>query len=71
MLKKQDPVNRHTDLKEMCEKVIKCAHTCGIEVTKSLDAEEYGAFLEERVRVVEQQEKEMSDRKMARMHRVA
>lgn len=71
VLKKQDPVNRHTDLKEMCEMVIECAHTCGIDVVRHLDPEEYGEFLKEREKVVEEQEKALLEAKQAKLLRVA
>ena len=71
LLKKQDPVNRHTDTMEMCKKVIDSAHRCGIEVVKHLDATEYGPFLEERRRTVEEQEKEIMEAKQAKLLRLA
>ena len=71
LLKKQDPVNRHVDTKEMCEMIIKSAHTCGIQVVKHLDPEEYGEFLEERNKVVEEQEREIQEAKQAKLLRLA
>ena len=71
LLKKQDPVNRHVDTKEMCEKIIQSAHTCGIQVVKHLDPEEYGQFLEERNKVVEEQEREIQEAKQAKLLRLA
>ena len=71
LLKKQDPVNRHTPTQEMCDKVIRSAHTCGIEVVKHLNPTEYGQFLEERRLVVEEQEKEILEKKQAKLLRLA
>lgn len=45
--------------------------SCGIEVVKELDAEEYAEFIEERKVVVEQQLKELQEKKEARMLRTS
>ena len=71
LMKKQDPVNRHVDLKEMCEMVIQTAHTCGIQVVRHLDPVEYGQFLEERNKVVEEQEQELQEAKQAKLLRLS
>ena len=71
LLKKQDPVSRHVDLKEMCEMVIRSAHSCGIQVVKHLDPEEYRQFLEERNKVVEEQEREIQEAKQAKLLRLS
>ena len=51
--------------------IIQSAHTCGIQVVKHLDPEEYGQFLEERNKVVEEQEREIQEAKQAKLLRLA
>ena len=58
-------------MEQICRSVIGTAHSCGIEVVKDLDAAEYGLFLEERRKVVEQQETELQEAKAAKLLRVA
>lgn len=70
-IKKQDPVLRFWDLKDICKSVIQMAYTCGIKVVdaKDLDPKEYGEFLEERKKVIEQQLLELKEKKEAKMLR--
>lgn len=71
LIKKSDPTWEHAPLEDVCKAVIRSAHTCGVDVVRTLDAAEYGKFLEERRMVVEQQEKEIQEAKAAKMLRVA
>jgi len=68
-LKKTDPFLRFISMEEMCKRVIAIAHTCGVEVVKSLDADEYGKFLEERREVVSRQLEELKQLKESKMLR--
>lgn len=70
-IKSQDPTFENEPLERVCRMVIGSAHTCGIEIVKELDAEEYGQFLEERREIVAQQEEELLEAKAAKMMRVA
>lgn len=47
-IKSQDREYQIYDLPEICKKVIGAAKSCGIQVVRDLDPEEYKAFLEER-----------------------
>lgn len=58
-------------LEEICRWVIGTAKSCGIKVVRDLDAKEYGEFLEERKAIVEQQKKELQEKKEAKMLRTA
>jgi len=58
-------------MERICKGVIGAAHSCGIEVVRHLDPEEYGAFLQERRQIVEQQEAELAEAKAAKLLRVA
>ena len=58
-------------LEEVCKSIIKAAHTCGIEVVRDLNVEDYKQFLEERKRIVEEQEQELEDARQAKLMRVA
>lgn len=68
-IKQQDPPLYLTPLKEICELVIGSAHSCGIEVVRDLDAKEYEEFLNERKLVVEDQQRELQEKKEAKLLR--
>ncbi|PSN40596.1 39S ribosomal protein L11 [Blattella germanica] len=68
-IKAEDPPLECVPLSVICKMVIGTARTCGIEVVKDLDADEYGQFLEERKSIVERQRKELEEKKEARMLR--
>jgi len=70
-IKSADPCFDHIPMERICKSVIGAAHSCGIEVVRHLDAEEYGAFLEKRRQIVEQQEAELAEAKAAKLLRVA
>jgi len=70
-IKSADPCNENVPMETLCRLIIKSAHTLGIEVVRDLDAEEYGAYLEERRKIVEQQETELQEAKAAKLLRVA
>jgi len=69
-IKSQDPCFDHIPMERICKMVIGAAHSCGVEVVRHLDAEEYGAFLEERRKIVEEQETELQEAKAAKLLRV-
>lgn len=68
-VKSKDPIYDCVPLKKICEDIIESAKTCGIKVVYNLDEEEYRQFLEERKRIVEQQLKELDDKRQAKMLR--
>lgn len=68
-IKQQDPPLQLKPLKEICELVIGSAHSCGIEVVRDLDPKEYGEFLEERKLVVAEQQRELEEKKEAKLLR--
>ncbi|GJQ78383.1 hypothetical protein Trydic_g22209 [Trypoxylus dichotomus] len=68
-LKKQDPTLETKSLQEVCAMMIGVAKSCGIEVVKDLNPKEYGQFLIERKTIVEQQKKELQEKKEAKMLR--
>lgn len=47
------------------------AKSLGIEVVRELDPKEYGEFLEERAKIVEEQKKELQEKKEAKLLRTA
>lgn len=53
----------------MCEMLVGIARTCGIQVVRELKADEYAAFLEERKAVVEEQRRELQEKREAKMLR--
>ena len=70
-IKSADPCFENIPMERICKSVIGAAHTLGIDVVRNLDAEEYGAFLEERRKIVEEQEAELQEAKAAKLLRVA
>ena len=70
-IKSQDPCFDYIPMERICKGIIGAAHTCGIDVVRDLDPVEYGAFLEERHRIVEEQETELQEAKAAKLLRVA
>lgn len=53
----------------MCEMLIGIARTCGIKVVRDLDPTEYAQFLEERKVIVEEQRRELQEKREAKMLR--
>ncbi|XP_021947025.1 39S ribosomal protein L11, mitochondrial-like [Folsomia candida] len=68
-IKQQDPTLRFLPLERICNNVISTAHTCGIQVVRSLDPKEYAEFLEERKLVVIQQLQEIKEKREAKLLR--
>ncbi|XP_063613600.1 large ribosomal subunit protein uL11m-like [Penaeus indicus] len=68
-IKQQDPPLQLTPLKQICELTIGVAHSIGLEVVREIDSEEYGDFLKNRTSVVEEQLKELQEKKEAKMLR--
>ncbi|EFA06635.1 large ribosomal subunit protein uL11m [Tribolium castaneum] len=68
-LKSVDPTLETRSLDDLCQMVCGIARSCGIEVVRDLDPEEYGKFLAERKEIVEQQKKELQEKKEAKMLR--
>lgn len=68
-IKIEDPPNALLSMEQMCGMLIGIARTCGIEVVRELHAVDYGQFLEERAKIVEQQKKELQEKREARMMR--
>ncbi|XP_035904198.1 39S ribosomal protein L11, mitochondrial [Anopheles stephensi] len=69
-IKLQDPPNALLTLEHMCKALVGIARTCGIEIVNELDPVEYKEFLEHRRQVVEDQRKELQEKREARMLRV-
>lgn len=68
-IKIQDPPNALLTMEQMCKSLIGVAATCGIQVVRDLDKDEYAKFLEERKEVVAQQKQELQEKKEAKMLR--
>lgn len=54
---------------QMCEMLVGVARTCGIKIVRDLDATEYAQFLEERKVIVEEQRRELQEKREAKMLR--
>lgn len=68
-IKIQDPPNALLTMKQMCMSLLGTARTCGIEVVRDLDPVEYEKFLEERKLIIEEQMKELQEKREAKMLR--
>jgi large subunit ribosomal protein L11 len=68
-VKIQDPPNALKSMEDMCKTLVGVARSCGIEIVDNLSAEDYGKFLEERKMIVEQQKKEIQEKREAKMLR--
>lgn len=53
----------------MCEMLVGIARSCGIQIVRKLDANEYAEFLEKRAKVVESQRQELQEKREAKMLR--
>ncbi|XP_053693178.1 39S ribosomal protein L11, mitochondrial [Sabethes cyaneus] len=69
-IKLQDPPNALLTLQQMCNSLVGAARTCGIEIVNELDPAEYQQFLDERQRVVEEQRRELQEKREAKMLRM-
>lgn len=68
-IKIQDPCNALLTMQQMCEMLVGVARTCGIQIVRDLDPVEYGKFLEDRKLVVEDQKRELQEKREAKMLR--
>jgi large subunit ribosomal protein L11 len=68
-IKIQDPPNALLSMEQMCNLIVGAARTCGIEIVKDLDAGHYAEFLEQRKVIVEEQKRELQEKKEAKMLR--
>lgn len=68
-IKIQDPPNALLSLQQMTEMLVGVARTCGVEIVRELDPEEYGKFLQERKIIIAQQKKEIEEAREAKMLR--
>merc|ERR1712080_242911 len=68
-IKSEDPCFECVPLQQICNLVIMTARSCGIEVVRTLDPQQYEQFLEERKLVVEQQLEELKEIKETKLTR--
>lgn len=68
-IKQQEDHWQEFDLKTICEEVIDRAYFAGVKVVDHLDPVEYGKFLEERRKIVEQEVAEVQAAKEAKLLR--
>ncbi|KAK5648484.1 hypothetical protein RI129_003376 [Pyrocoelia pectoralis] len=68
-IKMQDPPLQIRTHENVCLMLCGVARSLGLEVVKDLDPIEYGEFLKERAGIVEQQKKELQEKKEAKLLR--
>lgn len=68
-IKIKDPPCALLTMQQMCEMIVGIARTCGIQIVKKLEVAEYQDFLEKRRKVVEEQRKELQEKREAKMLR--
>ena len=56
-------------MKDICEEIIDSAHTIGVKIVDKIDPIEYGKFLEERAKIVEEELAEIKAAKEAKLLR--
>lgn len=68
-IKQRDPTLEILSLEDVCKMIVGTAKSIGIQIVKELDPKEYGEFLAERKTIVQQQLKELQEKKEAKMLR--
>lgn len=68
-IKLQDPPNALLPHQQMCQMLVGVARSCGVQVVRNLDPEEYGKFLAERKIIVAQQKAALAEEREAKMLR--
>lgn len=71
VIKSKDPSFDTIPLNEIVQQFVGTARSCGIEIVRHLDPEEYGQFLKEREAINAQQRKELDEIKEAKVLRTA
>ncbi|XP_065218410.1 large ribosomal subunit protein uL11m [Planococcus citri] len=70
-IKSQDEAFDCVPLQEIVQRFVGIARSCGIEIVRHLDPEEYGEFLKERTKIIAEQRKELDELKAAKVLRTA
>ena len=68
-IKSEDPPLQTMTMEQLCQMVVGIARSCGIEVVRDLDADEYRQFQADRQIVVEEQKKELELKREAMVTR--
>ncbi|KAL7648462.1 UNVERIFIED_CONTAM: hypothetical protein RMT77_000368 [Armadillidium vulgare] len=68
-IEKEDPRYKLIPLPKLCEILISSAHSIGIEVVRDIDLQDYGQYLEEKALLVEEQLKELQEKREAKLLR--
>lgn len=69
VIKSTDPPLALKSLQEICTMLVGIARSCGIEVVRDLKVEEYEQFMNERKIIVDEQKKELQEKREAKMLR--
>lgn len=68
-IKAEDPANGMLTLEHVCRNMIHIARSCGIQIVRELDADEYAKFLEHRQLVIADELRELAEKREAKMMR--
>lgn len=68
-IKIQDPCNALLTMEQMCNMLIGVARSCGIEVVRDLDPDDYAQFLVDRKEIETKQKAELQEKREAKMLR--
>jgi len=68
-IKAQDALYDYIPFKDLCQRVIDEARTCGVQVVPSLTVEEYAEFLENRKVIVAEQQTKLEEERKAKLLR--
>ena len=69
-IKAQDEPLHGIELQEVCKMMISIAHSCGIEVVRTLDPAEYRQFLDKRKEIIAEQDVELEQIRQAKLLRL-
>ncbi len=71
VIKSKDACQDCVPLRSICRMVVGSAKSCGIEVVRDVDVEEYRQFLQERKEINERQMAELEEARQAKVLRTA
>lgn len=70
-IKAQDRTNALLTLEQICRNLVHSARSCGVEIVRELDPDDYAKFLENRQLIIAEQQRELAEKREAKMLRTA
>lgn len=69
LIKSQDIAYQASTMQEIVDVAMHCARMSGIAVVKNIDPDEYAKFLQERLKIIEEQKAELQAKREAKLLR--